>query len=96
MTAYIIARINVTNMEQYKKYTAVTPEVIGQFGGRFIVRGGEKVTLEGPEETNRIVVIEFPSLERAQAFYQSDAYQEAKKLREEAATGQFIVVDGVD
>ena len=96
MTAYIIARINVTNMEQYKKYTAVTPEVIGQFGGRFIVRGGEKVTLEGPEETNRMVVIEFPSLERAQAFYQSDAYQEAKKLREEAATGQFIVVDGVD
>ena len=96
MTAYIIARINVTNMEQYKKYTAVTPEVINQFGGRFIVRGGEKVTLEGPEETNRVVVIEFPSLEQAQAFYSSDAYQAAKKLREGAATGQFIIVDGVE
>jgi uncharacterized protein (DUF1330 family) len=95
MAAYIIARINVTDMEQYKKYTAVTPGVIEQFGGRFIVRGGEKVTLEGPEETNRVVVIEFPSLERAQAFYKSDDYQAAKKLREGAATGQFIIVDGV-
>ena len=49
MTAYMVARINVTDMEQYKKYIAVTPDIIESFGGRFIARGGETVTLEGPE-----------------------------------------------
>ncbi len=95
MTAYIIAKINVTDMEQYKKYTAVTPGIIEKFGGRFIVRGGEVVTLEGPEEDRRVVLLEFPSLEQAQAFYNSEEYQAAIKLRTGAATGSFIAVDGV-
>ena len=85
----------MTNWEQYKEYTKVTPGVIEQFGGRFIVRGGEMVTLEGSEETARIVVIEFPSLEQAKAFYDSEAYQAAKQLREGAASMSAIVVDGV-
>lgn len=95
MTAYIIAKINVTDMEQYKKYTGVTPGVIKKFGGRFIVRGGETVTLEGPEETSRVVVVEFPSMEKLKEFYYSDDYQAAKKLREGAAETSFIAVDGV-
>jgi len=95
MTAYIIAKINVTDAEQYQKYMNVTPGVIEQFGGRFIVRGGESVTLEGPEETNRVVVVEFPSLDKVLEFYNSQEYQAAKKLREGAATTSFIAVDGV-
>jgi uncharacterized protein (DUF1330 family) len=57
--------------------------------------GGKTITLEGPEETRRVVVLEFPSLEKAEAFFRSDGYQAAKKLREGAAEGSFIVVDGV-
>lgn len=95
MTAYILARIDVADPEKYKGYTEATPGIIEKFGGRFIVRGGEKVTLEGPEETHRIVLLEFPSLEQAQAFYNSPEYQAAKKLRAGAATGQFVVVEGV-
>ena len=95
MTAYLIAKINVTDMEQYKKYMAVSPDLIKKFGGRFIARGGEMVTLEGPEETQRVVLIEFPSLERVKAFYNSAGYQEAKKLRQGAASAQFIVIEGV-
>ena len=94
MTAYLIARVNVTDMEQYKKYVAVTPGIIEKFGGRFIARGGETVTLEGPEEKNRVVLVEFPSMEKAKAFYYSDEYQAAIQLRKDAATGSFIVVDG--
>jgi uncharacterized protein (DUF1330 family) len=96
MPAYLIARIHVTDRTRYADYVKATPAVIAQFGGRFIVRGGECVTLEGPEETGRIVVIEFPTHEAANAFYHSDAYQAAKALREGAATGQFLVVEGVD
>ena len=95
MTAYIIARINVTDMDQYKKYLEVTPGIIESFGGRFIARGGETVTLEGPEETRRVVLLEFPSLERAVAFYNSEEYAAARKLREGAAEASFIATAGL-
>jgi len=95
MAAYIIARIDVTDWDRYKEYMKVTPGVIEKFGGRFIVRGGEMATLEGAEETRRIVVLEFPSLEEAKEFYYSKEYAEAKKLREGAATASFIAIDGV-
>ncbi len=94
MPAYIIARVEVTNWERYREYTKATPAAIKHFGGRFIVRGGEAVTLEGPEETRRVVIIEFPTLERAKEFFHSEEYSQVKKLREGAATGQFIVIDG--
>ena len=51
MAAYLIATVNVTDFDRYKEYTKVTPGIITKFGGRFLVRGGEVVTLEGPEET---------------------------------------------
>ena len=95
MAAYIIARINVTNWDQYQKYVAATPAVIEHFEGRFIARGGETVTLEGPEETQRVVLIEFPSLEKAKAFYTSQEYQEVLKLREGAATASLVAIEGV-
>jgi uncharacterized protein (DUF1330 family) len=95
MPAYMIVRMNVTDMEQYREYTKLTPAIIEKFGGRFIVRGGDVVTLEGEAETRRIVVIEFPSVEVAQTFYNSDEYQHAITVRESAAVGEFIVVPGV-
>jgi uncharacterized protein (DUF1330 family) len=74
----------------------VTPDIIAQYGGRFIVRGGETVTLEGPEEKWRIVVVEFPDLARAEEFYHSPEYADAKKIRAGAAEAQFIAVSGVE
>ena len=96
MAAYIIARINVTDPDQYKEYINVTPGIIAKYDGRFIVRGGEKVTLEGPEEKWRIVVIEFPDLPKAKEFYYSPEYTDAKKIREGAALAQFVAIRGVE
>ena len=96
MTAYVVARVKVTDPEQYKRYTARTPDCIASFGGRFIVRGAEPVTLEGPEFRDRMVIIEFPSLERAKAFYNSPEYTEIKALRAHAAVGEFVALEGVD
>ena len=96
MAAYMIARVNVTDMRQYKEYTKVTPGVIAKFGGKFLARGGETMTLEGPEETQRVVLIEFPSLEKAKEFYDSPEYGEAKSLRQGAATASFIAVNGIE
>jgi uncharacterized protein (DUF1330 family) len=95
MTAYLIARIHVTDMEQYQNYIKLTPAIVEQYGGKFIARGGDVITLEGENETRRVVLLEFPSVEQAQAFYNSDDYQHAITVREGAATAQFIVINGV-
>jgi uncharacterized protein (DUF1330 family) len=94
MPAYVIARVQVTDWEQCREYTRATPAAIEKSGGRFVVRGGETITLEGPPETGRVVIIEFPSLDQAKAFYYSEEYSRAKKLREGAATGQFLAIEG--
>lgn len=95
MVAYIIAQVDITDPDRYKQYTARTPAIVAAHGGRFIVRGGQTVALEGDAENRRIVVIEFPSLERAEAFYNSPAYQEAKALRKGAADARFVAVEGI-
>jgi len=95
MAGYIIALIEVTDPEQYVKYMSETPGVIAKFGGRFIVRGGEKATLEGPDENRRLALLEFPSLERAKEFYHSEEYQAVRHLREGAAEVSIIAVQGV-
>jgi uncharacterized protein (DUF1330 family) len=96
MTAYLLGRVEITDPDRYKEYMKKTPGVIEKYGGKFIVRGGEVVTLEGDEETRRLVLIEFPSFEKAKEFYYSQEYQEAKNLRAGAALGQFLAIDGVD
>lgn len=96
MAAYIIAKVNVTDWEKYNEYIKVTPGIIAKYEGRFIVRGGETVTLEGPQEKWRIVVVEFPDLAKAKAFYHSPEYADAKKIRAGAAEAQFIAVSGVE
>ena len=96
MAAYIIARINVTDQDQYKEYMNVTPGIIAKYDGRFIVRGGEMVTLEGPEEKWRIVVVEFSDLAKAKEFYYSPEYADARKIRKDAALAQFVAIKGVE
>ena len=96
MAAYIIAQIEVTDPEQYAKYTSVTPSIIKRFGGRFLVRGGKTVVLEGETPASRIVVLEFPSLKEATDFYNSNDYAAAKALRATAAQASFIAIDGVE
>lgn len=95
MSAYVIARVQVTDPEQYAEYTSRTPAVIESFGGRFLARGGRTVTIEGPEAEARIVVLEFDTLGQAVACFSSDAYNEARQFRSGAAEMQLLAVEGV-
>ena len=95
MPAYLIARVEVTDLNQYREYIKATPEVIARYGGKFIVRGGEILTLEGEPENRRLVIIEFPSLQQVKTFFQSEEYRRVKALRDGAAVGQFLAVEGV-
>ena len=95
MAAYMIARVEVTDWQRYKEYLEATPATIAKYGGRFIARGAETLSLEGPEETRRVVILEFPSLERVKQWYHSDDYQAARKIRAGAAEADFLAIDGV-
>jgi len=95
VTAYVITRVNVTDPDQYEKYKALSPAAVAESGGRFIVRGGESVTLEGPEETRRLVVLEFGDVDSATAFYDSEKYRHARDVRAGAAEFEMVVVEGV-
>src|SRR5262245_66577344 len=79
--AYLLVQVDVTNSQQYGEYTKLSPAIIEKFGGRFLARGGRSITLEGPTAPSRVVVIEFPSFERGQEFYNSTAYVEARNVQ---------------
>lgn len=94
MAAYIIGEIEITDPAVYNTYRAQTPGVIAQYGGRFIVRGGEAQMLEGDRPPGRLVVIEFPDMAAARRFYASPEYQAIIGLRQQASKGRLILVEG--
>jgi uncharacterized protein (DUF1330 family) len=94
MPAYVIARVRISDPAAYKEYRLHTPRTIRQYGGRFVARGGETVTLEGQDEGLRVVIIEFPSLERAREWYGSAEYQAVRALREGAGEMRLVAIEG--
>ena len=96
MPAYVIVETDVTDPEQYEQYKAASPAAIAAGGGRFLVRGGELAVLEGDWQPPRLVLLEFEDLEAARRWYDSEAYQAARKLRDGAASFRAVAVQGVD
>lgn len=94
MPAYIVTEIEVEDPVRYEDYKKMVPPSLEAFGGRFLVRGGKVETLEGDWAPKRLVVVEFPSAEKAKAWWSSDEYAEAKALRHATAKSQMIVADG--
>lgn len=94
--AYLLVQVDVTSPAQYQEYAKLSPGIIAKFGGRYLARAGRTVTLEGPPARSRVVVLEFPSFERAEAFYNSPEYVAARKVRAGAGDAQFVVVEGIE
>jgi uncharacterized protein (DUF1330 family) len=94
VSAYIIVEIEVTDpigYEEYKKLAAT----VEKYGGKYHVRGGKTEVLEGDWNPKRIVVLEFPSIDRAKAWLNSEEYREPRKMRHRTAKTKMIVVEGV-
>lgn len=96
MTAYVVVRIKADNPSLLRDYQAIAPPIIEKYKGKFLARGGDVLTLEGPDETRRIILIEFPSLEDAKAYYQSKEYTNAIELRKGVSETEIIAVAGVN
>jgi uncharacterized protein (DUF1330 family) len=95
MPAYVIVDVNVTNPNRYEDYKKLTPASLVPYEGKFIVRGGQTQTLEGDWTPGRMVVLEFPSAEKAKAWWSSDGYAPAKAIRQSASNTRMILVEGV-
>jgi uncharacterized protein (DUF1330 family) len=94
MSAYVIGDIEVTDPAAYEEYRKQVLAVVTKYGGKFIVRGGKIDPKEGGWTPKRIVVLEFPSMAQAQNFYGSPEYAPLIKLRQKAAKGRLIIVEG--
>lgn len=92
---YVIAQIDVTDPELYPAYVAQVGPIVERFGGEFLVRGGRAEYHEGTPPGTRTVVIRFPSFEAARAWYHSEEYSEAKRLRMKASTSVQTIVEGL-
>jgi uncharacterized protein (DUF1330 family) len=94
MPAYVIVETDVTDPERYETYKAASSGAVAAGGGRFLVRGGELAVHEGDWQPSRLVVLEFEDLAAARRWYESEAYQRAKRLREGAAHLRMVAVQG--
>jgi uncharacterized protein (DUF1330 family) len=95
MSAYIIVEVEVKDPIKYEDYKKLTPATLAVYGGKFIVRGGKGELLEGDKQPERIVILEFESVEKAKAWWSSPEYSEVKKLRHATANSRMIVIEGL-
>lgn len=95
MAAYLYGNIEITDPMLYEEYRARVPAVITAHGGRYLVRGGAVTPLEGDTPAHRQVILEFPTMAQLQAFYRSADYQPLLALRQRAARGTLLAVEGV-
>ena len=96
MSAYIIADVTVTDAEKMAQYREWSTKAMQEHGAEVLVRGGAFEVLEGPWTPSRLVLLKFPTRERALAFYNSQTYTHARSLREGVGIMRMIVVDGVN
>lgn len=95
MPAYVIAHIDVTDPQNYEEYKKMSPTSIAHYGGRFLVRGPKPEVLEGTWDPKRLVLLEFPSVERAREWWASAEYAPAKAKRQATSIGTLIILEGL-
>jgi uncharacterized protein (DUF1330 family) len=95
MPAYVIAAVtDAWDQDKLVQYREGNTDVVAAHGGRFVARGGEQELLEGGWDPKRLVIIEFPDMEAARAWYHSDAYAPLRELRRSASTTHIVIVNG--
>jgi uncharacterized protein (DUF1330 family) len=95
MSALVIVDIVIRDPVAYEEYRRIAAPTVAAHGGRYPVRGGRVESLEGDWRPARLVVLEFPSVERAKAWWNSEEYRPARALRDAAASTRMLVVEGV-
>ncbi len=95
MAAYAVVNVRVTDPDRYAQYRGKVPDTIARYGGKYLARGGKVEVLEGDWDPQRLVILEFESLERFNEWYNSPEYASLKQLRHEATVTEFAVIEGL-
>jgi uncharacterized protein (DUF1330 family) len=96
MKGYLIANLDIQDQPTFQRYREEVVPLIQKYGGRYIIRGGEVEDLEGHLGLKRLIVLEFPSLDAARAFYNSPEYQPVKAIRLQSAASEVALILGYD
>ncbi|OAF05600.1 hypothetical protein AYJ54_01475 [Bradyrhizobium centrolobii] len=94
MKAYLVLDLSVNDFAGFKTYITEIPAFIARHSGRYIVRGVQPTTIEGDWTPERLVIIEFPEREKAEAFLSDPDIQELFKLRHATTTSRLLLADG--
>jgi uncharacterized protein (DUF1330 family) len=95
MSAYVIVEIEIVDPVGYEEYKKQAAASVLKHGGKYIVRGGKTEVLEGDWKPQRIVVLQFESMERAKEWLNCEEYREPRKMRHRTAKTNMILVEGV-
>jgi len=95
MPAYLVVQITVRDPSTYDRYRELAPASIAAYGGRYLARGGLTETLEGTWRPKRLVILEFPSVERLREWWSSPEYAPAKALRQASADTEMVLLEGL-
>lgn len=93
--AYVVAEVEVTDTAAYENYTSAVVPIVAQYGGEYIVRGGQTEAFEGDAPKGRLVIIAFANMSAAQAFLRSDEYRPIADIRHKYAVSRIMIVEGV-
>jgi uncharacterized protein (DUF1330 family) len=94
MKAYLVLDFSVNDFAGFRKYIAEIPAFIAKHAGKYIVQGTEPTTIEGGWKPERMVILEFPEREKAEAFLSDPEIQDLFKVRHTTTTSKLVLVDG--
>lgn len=96
MKAYVIFDVDIRDLAQYREFMAAVKPALEEVGGKYLVRGGAHTVYEGDWEPRRIVLLEFPTFEAWEAFYNGATYQGLKAIRDACSSARLVGVEGLE
>ena len=94
--AYVLVDTKISNNDNYEVYKSKAKPIAEKFGGKYLTRGGEMDVVQSDLwSPTRLVLVEFPSIEKARAFHSSEDYADVKKIRIENAESTLVILEGL-
>jgi uncharacterized protein (DUF1330 family) len=95
MPAYVVVNVTVRDPQRYEQYKRLASAAVSAYGGRYVARGAPVDVREGDWSPSRLVILEFPDVERARRWWSSPEYAPARALRQSCADTQLVITEGL-
>jgi uncharacterized protein (DUF1330 family) len=95
MAVYVISEVDVVDEQLANEYRELAAPSIAKYGGKYLARGADPLTMEGVSSLSKWIIVVFESMGQAKRWYASDEYAKALKVRRKALKRRLIFVDGI-